>query len=112
MNGPVIELSEEFFSDATAIEPMDGFDIEDSNFKGISTDLCVSASSFGHIFIEAESSREFELTQDGWEIVFRSEMFLSSIRGRFRPSSIKAPGGPPGDPVQGTIILDDPSHGF
>jgi hypothetical protein len=58
---PVIELSEELFSDPAAVKPRDGFDIKDSDLDGISGDLFITTSPSGHIFINREGSREFEL---------------------------------------------------
>jgi hypothetical protein len=53
---PLIKLSEKFFGHASAIEPRDGFDVEDSDLESISCDLFVSASPSGHIFINGEGS--------------------------------------------------------
>jgi hypothetical protein len=53
---PLIKLSEKFFGYASAIEPRDGFDVEDSDLESISCDLFVSASPSGHIFINGEGS--------------------------------------------------------
>jgi hypothetical protein len=89
MDAPILKLSEEFFSDPAAIEPRNGFDIEDSNLFGISGDLIISASSSGHIFIEAESSGEMELSEDLWEIVLGGQTFFPSIQGGFGPVGIK-----------------------
>jgi len=61
-NIPVIELSEKPFGHATAIEPGDRFDIKDSDLKSIASDLFVSTSSSGHIFIDREGSRELEFS--------------------------------------------------
>jgi len=61
-NTPVIELSEELFSDPTAVEPGNKFNIENSDLDNISGNLFVSPSSSGHIFINREGSRESELS--------------------------------------------------
>jgi len=53
---PLVELLEKFFGNASAIEPRDGFDVEDSDLERISCDLFVSASPSGHIFINGEGS--------------------------------------------------------
>jgi hypothetical protein len=53
---PLIKLSEKFFGHPSAIEPWDGFDIEDSELESISCDLFVSASPSGHILINGEGS--------------------------------------------------------
>jgi hypothetical protein len=45
-----------------AIELRNRFDIEDSNLNGISGDLFVSTSPFGHIFINGEGPRELQLS--------------------------------------------------
>jgi hypothetical protein len=58
---PVIELSEELFSDPAAVKPRDGFDIKDSDLDGISGDLFITTSPPWHIFINREGSRELEL---------------------------------------------------
>ncbi len=62
LDAPSIELLEELSSDSPAIEPRDGFNIEDSNLKRISGDLFVSTSSFGHIFINGEGAGELEFS--------------------------------------------------
>jgi hypothetical protein len=62
LNIPVIELLEKPFGYSTAIEPGDRFDIKDSDLNRISSDLFVSTSSSGHIFIDRESSRELEFS--------------------------------------------------
>jgi len=51
MDAPPIKLSEKLFTYPTSIKPSDGFDIEDSALEGISSDLFISASSSGHIFV-------------------------------------------------------------
>jgi hypothetical protein len=50
-NLPTIELLKKPFGYASAIEPGNGFDIEDSELYRISSDLFISASSSGHVFI-------------------------------------------------------------
>ena len=55
-DAPLIKLSEKFFGHTSAIEPRDGFDVEDSELESISCDLFVSASPSGHIFINGEGS--------------------------------------------------------
>jgi len=56
---PLIKLSEKLFGYASAIEPRDGFDIEDSDLESISCDLFVSTSPSGHIFVNGEGSGKF-----------------------------------------------------
>jgi hypothetical protein len=58
---PVLELSEELFSDSAAVKPGDGFDIKDFDLDGISGDLFIKAPPSGHIFINRGGSRELEL---------------------------------------------------
>jgi hypothetical protein len=62
LNTPVIELSKKSFGYATAIEPVDGFDIKDSDLNSIASDLFITASPPGHIFINREGSRELEFS--------------------------------------------------
>ena len=57
---PVIQLSEESFGYATAIESRDKFDIEDLDLESISGNLFVSTVSSGRIFIDRKGSRELE----------------------------------------------------
>jgi len=112
VDAPAIELSEELFSDPTAVKPRDGFDIKDSHLDGISGDLFITASSSGHIFINREGSRELELAEDIREIVFGGEALFPSIHGRFRSRAIKGSRQPLRDSFQGAIVLDDSSYGF
>jgi hypothetical protein len=112
MKVPAIELSEEFFSDTTAIQPGHRFDIEDASLDGISGDLFISASSPGHIFINREGSRELELAEDFGEVILGGKAFLPSIQGGFGPSGIETSGQPFRDSSQSTIILNHASHGF
>jgi hypothetical protein len=90
MEAPAIKLSEELFSDPTAIQPWYRFNIEDSSFDGISGDLFISASSSGDIFINREGSRKLELAEDLWEVILGGKAFLPSIQGGFGPSGIEA----------------------
>jgi hypothetical protein len=53
---PLIKLSEKFFGHASAIEPRDGFDVEDSDLESINCELFISASPSEHIFINGEGS--------------------------------------------------------
>jgi hypothetical protein len=55
-NAPGIKLSEKPFSYTPAVEPGNGFDIEDSNLDCIPSDLFISASSSRHVFIDREGS--------------------------------------------------------
>lgn len=67
LKGPAFSLmwlSEKPFGQATAIEPWDRFDIEDSASDRLSGNLFASTSSSGHIFIDREDSREAELAED------------------------------------------------
>ncbi len=65
----MIEFLEESFGDPTAIESRDGFDIEDLNLLGVSGDLVIASSPFGHIFVEAENSRELQAAEDFGEVI-------------------------------------------
>jgi len=62
MDAPTIKLSEKLFTYPTAIEPRDGFDIEDTAFESISSDLFISSSPSRHIFINGEGSGELEFS--------------------------------------------------
>jgi hypothetical protein len=64
LDAPIFKLSEESFGYTAAVEPGDGFDIENSALDGITGDLFISPCSSGHIFIKTEGSGELELTQD------------------------------------------------
>jgi hypothetical protein len=112
LDAPVIELSEKLCSDAPAVEPGDGFEIEDSDFNRISSDLFVSTSSLRHVFIETEGSRELELAEDLGEIVLGGETLFPSMQGRWGPSGIETPGKSLGNSFQGAIVLNDSGHGF
>jgi len=61
LDAPTIEFLEKLLSDSTTVEPLDRFNIEDSNLKSISDELFISPSSSGHIFINGEGPRELEL---------------------------------------------------
>jgi hypothetical protein len=112
MDAPILKVSKKSFSNATAIEPGSGFDIEDSALESISGDLFISASSSGHVFIDREGSRELELAEDLREVILGGKTFLPSVQGGFGPSGIETSGHPFSDTSQSLIILNHPSHGF
>jgi len=112
LDAPAIKFSKKSFGNTPAIEPGDGFDIEDSALESISGDLFISTSSSGHVFINREGSRELELAEDLWEVILGGKTFLPSIQGGFGPSSIETSGQPFSDSSQSTIILNHTGHGF
>ena len=82
MDAPILKFSKKSFSNATAIEPGNGFDIEDSALESIYDDLFISTSSPWHVFIDRESSRELELAEDLREVIFGGKTFLDIDPGR------------------------------
>jgi hypothetical protein len=111
-NAPLIEFSEELFCDTAAIEPRDGFEIEDSNLDCIPCDLFKSATPSGHIFIDREISDELELGEDSREIVLRSQTLFPPIDGGFGPCGIKASDQSFRDSSEHAVILNHASHSF
>ncbi len=89
LDAPAIKFSKKSFGNTPAIEPRDGFDIEDSALESISGDLFISTSPFGHVFINREGSRELELAEDPWEVILGGKTFLPSIQGGFGPRGIE-----------------------
>jgi hypothetical protein len=112
MEAPAIKLSEELFSDTTAIQPGYRFDIKNSSLDGISSDLFISASSSRNIFINREGSRELQLAENLWEVVLGGQVFLPSIQGGFGSSYIETSGQSYRGSSQSTIILNHTRHGF
>jgi hypothetical protein len=112
LDAPAVKFSKKSFGNPPAIEPRDGFDVENLALEGISGDLFISASSPGHVFINREGSRELELAKDPWEVILGSKPFLPSIQGGFGPSGIETSGQPFSDSSESTIILNHTSYGF
>jgi hypothetical protein len=77
----MIELAKESFGDPPAIESRDGFDIEDLNLLGVSSDLVIASCPFGHIFVKAESSGKLETAEDFRKVISGGQTLLPSIQG-------------------------------